>query len=147
MADIRSATDGARTGGRALISGPGVSATEGEGALTERVQRQRGNGRLQGSESFDQDQTEGVRRGSKRVRASSSGSERVRVVRSKSNGGNQTGKDERLRVALTGGTWRVRHACAKRYPAVWATRSESDGGKLDQGKTDGCRRHRSSPRR
>jgi hypothetical protein len=46
---------------------PGVSATEGERALTEQVQRQRGNGRLEGSEgseSFDQDRTEGVRGGS-----------------------------------------------------------------------------------
>ena len=31
---------GARVGGRALTGGPGTSATEGEGALTERAQRQ-----------------------------------------------------------------------------------------------------------
>jgi hypothetical protein len=47
-----------------------------------------GNGRLQGSEG---------------VRACSRGSERVRAVRSRSDGGNQTRKDERLRVALTSG--------------------------------------------
>jgi hypothetical protein len=52
--------------------------TEGESALTERAQRQRGNGWLQGSDG-------------------------VRAIRSRSDGGNQTGKDERLRVALTGG--------------------------------------------
>jgi hypothetical protein len=58
-----------------------VLATEGESALTERAQRQRGNRWLQGSEG-------------------------VRAVRSRSDGGNQTGKDERLRAALTGGTGR-----------------------------------------
>jgi hypothetical protein len=42
------------------------------------------------------------------------GSERVRAVQSESDEGNQTGKDERLQMALTGGTGRVRRACAKR---------------------------------
>jgi hypothetical protein len=41
MVEIRSATEGARAGGRALTGGLGASATEGEGALTERAQRQR----------------------------------------------------------------------------------------------------------
>jgi hypothetical protein len=58
--------------------------------LTERAQRQGGNRRLQGSEG-------------------------VRAVRSRSDGGNQTGTDERLWVALTGGPG-VKCACAKRYP-------------------------------
>jgi hypothetical protein len=34
------------------------------------------------------------------------GSKGVRAVRSRSDGGNQTDKDERLRVTLTGGTGR-----------------------------------------
>jgi hypothetical protein len=55
-----------------------VSVTEGESALTERAQCQRGNGWLQGSEG-------------------------VRAVRSRSDGENQTGKDKRLRLTLTGG--------------------------------------------
>jgi hypothetical protein len=67
-----------------------VSAIEGESALTERVKRQRGNERLEGSEG-------------------------VRDVRSRSDGGNQTGMDEQLRVTLTGGQG-VRCACAKWYP-------------------------------
>jgi hypothetical protein len=86
-----------RTGGRALTSRPGASAAEGEGALTERVQRQRGNRWLQGSE--------GVRA----VRSRSdggSGPRGVRAVRSRLDGGNRTKKDERLRAALTGGTGR-----------------------------------------
>jgi hypothetical protein len=58
-----------------------VSVTEGESAQTERAQCQRGNGWLHGSEG-------------------------VRVVRSRSDGENQTGKDKRLRVTLTGGSER-----------------------------------------
>jgi hypothetical protein len=69
----------------------------------------KGNGRLQGSE--------GVPKG-------------VRAVRSRLDGENQTGKVERLRVALIGGPGRVRRACAKRYPAVRAVRSESDSGEI-----------------
>jgi hypothetical protein len=68
-----------------------VSATEGESVLTERAQRQRGNRRLQGFEG-------------------------VRAVRSGSDGENQTGKDERLRVALKGGPGRqarVREAVSR----------------------------------
>jgi hypothetical protein len=38
--EIRSASEGACAGGRVLTGGPGASATEGEGALTERAQRQ-----------------------------------------------------------------------------------------------------------
>jgi hypothetical protein len=65
--------EGARVGAgeQALTSGPGVSATEGESALTERVQCQRGNRRLQGSE--------GVRG--------------VRAVRSRSDGGGPRGSE------------------------------------------------------
>jgi hypothetical protein len=77
-----------------------VSATKGESVLTERAQRQRGNGWLQGSEG-------------------------VRAVRSRSNGENQTGKDERLWAALIGGTERqarVREA----VPTVRAVRSGSE---------------------
>jgi hypothetical protein len=55
-------------GGRALTSGPGATATDGESALTERVQRQRGNRQLQGSEvgprgsePFDQDRMGAIR--------------------------------------------------------------------------------------
>jgi hypothetical protein len=40
MAAIRSVVEGARVGGRALTGGPGASAIDGEGALTERAQRQ-----------------------------------------------------------------------------------------------------------
>jgi hypothetical protein len=40
MAEIRFASKGARGGGRALTGGPGVSVTEGGGALTELAQRQ-----------------------------------------------------------------------------------------------------------
>jgi hypothetical protein len=79
-----------------------VSATEGESALTEWAQRQRGNERLQGSEG-------------------------VRAIRSRSDGENQTGNDERLRVTLISGSGRqvrVREA----VPAVRAVRSKSDGG-------------------
>jgi hypothetical protein len=57
-------------------------------------------------------------------------SERVRAVQSRSDGGNQTGNDERLRMALTDGLGRVRRACAKRYPVVRAIRSESDRGEI-----------------
>jgi hypothetical protein len=71
-----------------------VSAIEGESALTERVQRQWGDGRLQGSEA-------------------------VRAVRSRLDGGNQTEKDKRLRVTLTGGSGRqvrVREAVPRFEP-------------------------------
>jgi hypothetical protein len=107
MVKIRSTAEGARADGRALTSEPRVSGTEGESALTERVQRPRGNRRLQGSEG-------------------------VRAVRSRSNGGSEGGPSgsERLRMALTGGPRRVRRACAKRYPAVQTVRSESDGGEI-----------------
>jgi hypothetical protein len=45
-------------------------------------------------------------------------------------------------MALTGGPGRVRRACAKRYPAVRAVLSESDGGKSDRGEN---RRLRATP--
>jgi hypothetical protein len=62
MAEIRSVAEGARVGGRALIGGPGVSATEGESALTERGHSRGetdGYKGLRGSEPFDQDRMEG----------------------------------------------------------------------------------------
>jgi hypothetical protein len=97
-----------------------VLATEGESALTERAQRQRGNGRLQGSEG-------------------------VRAVRSRPDRGNQTGKDERLRAVLTG--WTRRQARMREaVPAVRAVRSESDGGDQTR-ETDDYGWRRSSPRR
>jgi hypothetical protein len=40
MDEIRSAAEGTRAGGRVMTGGPGASVTEGEGALTERAQRQ-----------------------------------------------------------------------------------------------------------
>jgi hypothetical protein len=49
---------------------------------------------------------------------------------------------ERLRMALTDGPGRVSRACVKRYPAVRAVRSESDGGKSDRGEN---RRLRAAP--
>jgi hypothetical protein len=74
-----------------------VSAIEGESALTERVQRQR-TGALTGGY-----------RGPR-------GSKRVRTIRSRSDGENQTEKDKRLRVTLTGGSGRearVREAVSR----------------------------------
>jgi hypothetical protein len=107
MAEIRSATEGARGGGRALTGGiGGVSNRGGEGALTERAQRQRGNGRLQGSE--------GVRV----VRSRSDGGgpkgfERVRTGPSGSEGGS-----ERVRVGANGTDRRARVCQARVHEAV-----------------------------
>jgi hypothetical protein len=108
-------------GGRALTSGPGTSTAEGKGALTERARRQRtwalaggprrqgpraGSGIL-GSGSFDQDRTEGIQGGPRvsepfdqdRTREIRPGKQTcakqypaVRAVRSRSDGGNQTGE-------------------------------------------------------
>jgi hypothetical protein len=71
-----------------------VSTIEGESALTERAQRQRGNGRLQGSEGVravrsrsDGEGSEGGPNGSEWVQGGPSESERVRAVRSKSDRG------------------------------------------------------------
>jgi hypothetical protein len=75
--EIRYAAEGTRAGGRALTSGPGASAAEGEGALTERAQRQgtwaliggpgrqgtRARSGILRSEPFDLNQTEGTRPG------------------------------------------------------------------------------------
>jgi hypothetical protein len=85
-----------------------VSAIEGESALTERVQCQRGNERLQGSEG-------------------------VRAVRSRSHGGNQTGKDERLWVALTGGLG-ARARSGTRGPSRSIKIRRGGGGGSDRGK-------------
>jgi hypothetical protein len=68
------------------------------------------------------------------------GSEGVRTVRSRSDGGGSKGVRASPSgskggpsgfewVALTGRPGHVRRACAKRYPAVRAVRSESDGEK------------------
>jgi hypothetical protein len=103
-----------------------VSAIEGESALTEWV-RVGPRGCPSGSEG-----------GSERVQRGPSRSIKIGRV-------NQTGNDERLRTVLTGRLGLVRRVCAKRYPTVRDVRSESDGGKSDRGKTDGCGRRRSSP--
>jgi hypothetical protein len=80
----------------------------------------------------------GVRGGPRR-------SEGVRAIRSRSDGENQTGKDERLRVTLTCGSGR--QVCVREaVPTVRAIRSESDGGDQTE-ETDGCGQRRSSPRR
>ena len=110
-AEIRFAAEGARADGRALTNGTrSVSDRGGESTLTERAQRQRGNGRLQGSEGVravrsrsDGEGSEGVRRG---VRRGSEGSEPFDQDRT---GKSQTGTDERLWVALTGGPGRQVH--------------------------------------
>jgi hypothetical protein len=78
-------TEGARAGGRALTGRPGnVSDRGGERALTERAQRQRGNGRLQGSEEVravrsrsDGGGPKGVRTGPRGVRAGANGTGRL----------------------------------------------------------------------
>jgi hypothetical protein len=118
---------------------------EGEGALIERVQRQRtwaligGPGRqgvrarsgILGSGPFDQDRMEGGVRGSPRrsegVRGGPKGSEPFDQDRM---GGNQTGETN------------VREA----VPTVRVVPSESNGGDQTE-ETDGCGRRRSSPRR
>jgi hypothetical protein len=51
----------------------------------------------------------------------------VRAIRSRSDGGNQTGKDKRRRVTLTGGLGRQVRV-RKAVPVVRAVRSRSDGG-------------------
>jgi hypothetical protein len=69
-------TEGARAGGRALTGRPGnVSDRGGERALTERAQRQRGNGRLQGSEEVRAVRSRSDGGGPKGVRTGPSGSE------------------------------------------------------------------------
>jgi hypothetical protein len=77
-----------------------VSATEGESVLTERAQLQRGNGRLQGSEGVRVVRSRSDGEGSEGVRGGPRGSEPFDQDRT---GENQTGKDERLWVALIGG--------------------------------------------
>jgi hypothetical protein len=106
-----------------------VSSTEGESALTERVQRQKGERTATG---FRGGPSRPIKIGRGGVQGGPNGSE-----------GGPSGS-EGLQMALTGGPGRVRRACAKRYPAVQAIRSESDGG--DQtGETNSCERRRSSP--
>jgi hypothetical protein len=138
-AEIRSAAEGARACERTLTGGLGsVSDKGGERA-------DRAGPALEGKRM-----AAGVRGGPSRlikigrgVRGGPSGSEGVRVVRSRSDGGNQTRKDERLRAALTGGTGR--QACMREaVPAVRAVRSRSDGG-YQTGEIDSCGRRRSSP--
>jgi hypothetical protein len=46
-------------------------------------------------------------------------------------------------MALTSGPGHVRRACVKRYPAVWAMRSKSDGG--GGGSDRGTRRLQATP--
>jgi hypothetical protein len=97
----------------------GVSDKGEESALTERAQRQRGNGRLQGSEGVrtvrprsDGEASEGGSNGSEGGPSGSeqgpSGSEPFDQDRT---GKSQTGTDEGLRVALTCGPGR--QACVR----------------------------------
>jgi hypothetical protein len=110
MAEIRSAAEGARAGGRALTSGTGSVSDRGG----ERVDR--AGPALEGKRT-----AAGVRGGpSRSIKigwGGPRGSKGVRAIRSRSDGGNQTGKDERLRVTLIGGSGR--QACVREaVPAV-----------------------------
>jgi hypothetical protein len=100
-----------------MTSGPGSVSDRGGERADRAGPALGGNGRLQGSKGVQ----------AVRSRSNGVGSEGVRAVRSRSDRGNQTEKDERLRVALTGGPGR--QACGReavsRGPAV---RSSSDGG-------------------
>jgi hypothetical protein len=83
-----------------------VLAAEGESALTERAQRHRGNRRLLGSE--------GVR--AVRSRSNGEGSEGSEPFDQDQTGKSQTGTNEWLQVALTGGPRRqvrVREAVSR----------------------------------
>jgi hypothetical protein len=69
----------------------------------------------------------------------------VRAVRSRSYGGNQTKKDERLWVALTGGSGRqarVRSGIPRSEPC-----DQDWTGEIRPGKQTCTKRHRSSPQR
>jgi hypothetical protein len=97
-------------------------------------QRQKGRARGPSRPSARGKQTAaGVRGGpSRSIKIGRRGSEGVRAIRSRLDGGNQTGKDERLRVALTGGPGlqaRVREAIS-RGPgrAIKIGRGKSDRG-------------------
>jgi hypothetical protein len=134
-AEIRSAAEGARAGGRALTSGTGSVSDRG-GERTDRA----------GPAPEGKRTATGVRGGlSHSIKIGQGGSEGVRAIRSRSDGGNQTRKDERLRVTLTGGLGRQVRV-HEAVPAVQAVRSRSDG-RGQTGETDGCGRRRSSPRR
>jgi hypothetical protein len=102
--------EGARAGGRALTSGTG-SVNDRWGKRADRA----------GPAPEGKRTATGVR----------GGSDGVRAVRSRSDGGNQTRKDERLRVVLTGGQG-VRRACkaVSRGPdcAIKIGRGKSDRG-------------------
>jgi hypothetical protein len=93
MAEIRSAAEGARVGGQALTGGTG-SVNDRGGERADRagpaLEAKRTATRVRGGPS----------------RSIKIGRGGVRTVRSRSDGENQTGKDERLRVALTGGLGR-----------------------------------------
>jgi hypothetical protein len=66
------------------------------------------------------------------VRGGPKGSEGVRAVRSRLDGENQTGKDERLRVVLTGGPGR--QACVREAVSRGPGRAIKIGwGKSDRG--------------
>jgi hypothetical protein len=84
---------GTRGRGRAGVADKRASdvTDKGESALTERVQRQRGNGRLQGSEG-------------------------VRTVRSRSDGGRDPRGSEPFDQDRTGEIRQGKQTCAKRYP-------------------------------
>jgi hypothetical protein len=88
----------------------------------------------------------GVRGGpSHSIKIRHGGSEGVRAIRSRSDEGNQTRKDKRLRVMLTGGV-RVSRARA-RSSTRGPSRSIKIGWGGQTGETDGCGRRRSSLRR
>jgi hypothetical protein len=88
-----------------------MSTTEGESALTERAQRQGGNGRLQGSEGVRAVRSRSDGGGPKGVRTGPSGSEGFEPFDQDQTGKSQTRTDERLRVTLTGGPGR--QACVR----------------------------------
>jgi hypothetical protein len=111
-AEIRSTAEAARAGGRALTSGAGSVSDRGDertdraGPAQERKWTATG---VRGGPSHSIKIGLGrVRRGSKQVQAGLRGSKPFDQDRT---GENQTGKDERLRVALTGGPGR--QACVR----------------------------------
>jgi hypothetical protein len=92
-----------------LTGGTGsVSDRWGESALTERAQRQRGNRWLQGSKGVRTVRSRSDGKGSEGVRGGFEGSE---PFDQDWTGKSQTGTDERLRVALTGGPGHQAHVC------------------------------------
>jgi hypothetical protein len=117
-----------------------VSAIEGGSALIERAQRQGETNGCRGPSCS-------IEIGRRGVRAGPSGFERVRAVRLRLDGGNQTGKDEWLRVALTGGPGRQARMRKAVSPRSGPFDLNQTVGKIRPGETDSCERRCSSPRR